>query len=57
MTVNSENIRKITVTGRETYAVTFPKDMIKRLGWRKGQRVVFELKQDYIVIRDYVKGD
>ena len=44
MPVDKEQIRKIIVTGRGTYSVSIPKRMIKRLGWRKGQKVVFEKK-------------
>lgn len=57
MAVSQEQIRKITVTGRETYSVTIPKKMMKDLGWRKGQKVVFEKSGEMIIIRDWKKQD
>ena len=49
-------IRKITVTGRGTYALTLPKRAVQNLKWRKGQRVVIERKGETLVIRDFKPG-
>ena len=54
---NSNNVRKLTTTGNTgTYYVTLPKDMIRRLNWRKGQRVVTRQEGDTIIIEDYPAG-
>ncbi len=48
--------RKLTVTGNSgTYYVTLPKDLVRELGWRKGQKVVVEKKGETLVVRDWVK--
>ncbi|MCK5012913.1 MAG: hypothetical protein KAS66_03770 [Candidatus Omnitrophica bacterium] len=40
-----QEVRKIGVTGKtNTYYVTLPKDVVRRLKWRKGQKVVGALK-------------
>jgi bifunctional DNA-binding transcriptional regulator/antitoxin component of YhaV-PrlF toxin-antitoxin module len=48
-----ETVRKITKTGKYTYYVTIPKSYIDELGWRERQRVVVELEDDRLVVRDY----
>jgi bifunctional DNA-binding transcriptional regulator/antitoxin component of YhaV-PrlF toxin-antitoxin module len=46
--------RKIGTTGANaSYFLTIPKDVIKKLKWRKGQRVVVERKGETIVIKDF----
>jgi len=47
-------IRKITTTGNaNTYYVTLPKETIRDLKWRKGQKVIVEQKGKEIIIRDW----
>ncbi|MBL7197305.1 MAG: AbrB/MazE/SpoVT family DNA-binding domain-containing protein [Candidatus Omnitrophica bacterium] len=50
-----KDYRKIGVTGKtNSYFVIIPKDIIRDLNWRKGQRVVIEQRKKTIVIRDWV---
>jgi len=50
-----KDYRKIGVTGKtDSYFVIIPKDIIRDLSWRKGQRVVVEQKKKTIIIKDFV---
>ena len=50
----SKQVRKITTTGATgTYYVTLPKEAIKDLGWRKGQRVTVKKTTKGLLIEDY----
>ena len=49
-------IRKLTVTGENrSYYVTIPKEIIKNLKWKKGERKVITQEGDQIMIRDWKK--
>ena len=49
-----EAVRKLTVTGESrTYYLTFPKEMIKNLKWKKGERKIVRQEGDRIVIEDW----
>ena len=46
--------RKIGVTGKtSSYFIIIPKDIIRELNWRKGQRVVVERREETIIIKDF----
>ncbi|MBL7130401.1 MAG: AbrB/MazE/SpoVT family DNA-binding domain-containing protein [Candidatus Omnitrophica bacterium] len=46
--------RKIGVTGKtNSYFVVIPKDIIKHLNWRKGQRVTARRYGKKIIIEDW----
>lgn len=46
--------RKLGVTGKtNSYFVIIPKDIIRDLNWRKGQRVVVEQEDKQIIIKDW----
>lgn len=47
-----DNIRSLTKVGGSSYAVTIPKDFIKKLKWREKQKLEVKLYQDRIIIRD-----
>ncbi len=47
-----ENIRSLTKVGGSSYAVTIPKDFIRKLKWREKQKLEVKLYQDRIIIRD-----
>ena len=36
--------------GYESYEVTIPKEIVKRLGWRPGDKLVVEIKEQRVVI-------
>jgi antitoxin component of MazEF toxin-antitoxin module len=47
------NTRKIQRTGGDSYAVTLPIDVMRKLGWREGQKVVIEEWGEGMIIRDW----
>ena len=49
----TEDVRKLTVTGKTTYYVTIPQEMIRTLKWRRGEKKVIKLEKDRIVIEDW----
>jgi antitoxin component of MazEF toxin-antitoxin module len=50
-----KDYRKIGTTGKtNSYFVVIPKDIIRDLKWRKGQRVVVQRKEKIITIKDWV---
>lgn len=46
--------KKLLKTGRYTYMLTLPKEWVKALGWRAKQKVELELKENKIVIKDFL---
>ena len=48
-----EDVRKLTVTGGKTYYVTIPREFIKELKWRKGQRLVIRKEGEKVVLEDF----
>lgn len=49
-----KHTRKLTVTGSAgTYYVTLPKEIVKGLRWKKGQKMVVTREKDSIVIKDW----
>lgn len=53
-----QEIRKISTTGPgSTYYITLPREMIKKLKWKKGEKKVISLDGKNITIRDWKRGD
>lgn len=52
--IGKRQIRKLFKTG-DSYAVTLPKDVIRKLKWQEKQKVVAELKGNIITIKDWEK--
>ena len=51
-----EKIRKIATTGAyDTYFITLPKEMIRELRWKKGEKKVIKKDSKRIIIEDWVK--
>jgi len=51
--MKDKNIRKITVTGETgTYYVTIPKDIIRDVKWRRGQRVIVSKRGRRVIITE-----
>jgi len=48
-----ENIRKIVKNSQDTYYISMPKNILKNLKWRDGQKVVVKQVGDKIVIEDW----
>jgi bifunctional DNA-binding transcriptional regulator/antitoxin component of YhaV-PrlF toxin-antitoxin module len=47
-------IRKLTVTGNgKSYYVTLPREIIRELNWKKGEKKVILMEGDRIVIEDW----
>jgi antitoxin component of MazEF toxin-antitoxin module len=52
--VGQENIRSLTkVSSGKSYAVTLPKEMIKKLGWKERQKLVVTQKGKSLIIKDW----
>jgi antitoxin component of MazEF toxin-antitoxin module len=51
----SEDVRKLQVTGKDgnSYMVTLPKALVKKLGWREGQKVTVHQRGQELVIKDW----
>lgn len=52
----TEDTRKLTLTGKTTYYVTIPQEMIRDLRWKKGEKKVIRQEGRTIVIADWVPG-
>ena len=49
-------IRKLTITGPgRTYYLTFPREMIKALRWKKGEKKIVRREGGKIIIEDWKK--
>ncbi len=45
-------IRKIFTLAKYSAVVSIPKDYLRKLGWRRGQKVEMEVGKDSIKIKD-----
>jgi bifunctional DNA-binding transcriptional regulator/antitoxin component of YhaV-PrlF toxin-antitoxin module len=50
---SNDNIRKITQTGRGSYYVVIPKELMKDLGWRGKQKVAIRRIKGGLSVRDF----
>lgn len=53
--LDEENIRKLTKVGKTSLAVTLPKAITKKLGWKERQKVIVKLRGKEILIKDWKK--
>ncbi len=51
--VEEQSTRTITQNSSGTYAVTLPIGDVRRLGWRKGQKIVVKRRGKKIIIEDW----
>ncbi|MBU2595256.1 AbrB/MazE/SpoVT family DNA-binding domain-containing protein [Patescibacteria group bacterium] len=51
--LDEENVRKLTKVGGTSLAVTLPKAITKKLGWKERQKVVVTLSGKNIIIKDW----
>ena len=52
--INRQTIRKLTVTGKtDTYYLTLPKDVVRNLKWKKGEKKLVRQEGERIVIEDW----
>ena len=52
----NRKIRKLSKVGKgRSFAVTIPIEYIKKLGWKERQKLVVELKNQSIIIKDWKK--
>jgi len=51
----NENVRKLQVTGEggESYMITLPKALVKKLGWREGQKLTVHARGQELIIKDW----
>lgn len=53
MKIVTQDVRKLTVTGGTTYYVTIPYEMIRQLGWKKGEKKVIKIDGEQVIIADW----
>ena len=53
MSKTMKGVRKLTLTGKTTYYVTIPQEMIRLLKWKKGEKKVVRQEGKRIVIEDW----
>lgn len=46
-------IRKIIGLGKYSAIVSIPKDLMRKLGWRKGQKVEISAKRKTLQVKDF----
>lgn len=52
-TLENQTVRTITQNNSGTYAVTLPIEDMRRLRWRKGQKIVAKRRGKKIIIEDW----
>ena len=55
--IKDRNIRNLGKAGGYSYSITLPMDMVQELGWRERQKLVVKKRGDYIIIKDWKKGN
>ncbi|MDP3758677.1 MAG: hypothetical protein Q8Q86_03065 [Candidatus Daviesbacteria bacterium] len=53
--LENRNIRKLTKLGGKSMGITFPVDLLRKLGWRKRQKVQVSLKGKKFIVKDWKK--
>lgn len=53
----NEEVRKLQTTGEDgqSYYVTLPKELVEKLGWRKGQKITVHSRGQELIIKDWQK--
>lgn len=46
-------IRKLISLGKYSAVVSIPKEMLRKLGWKRGQKVEVEVERKRIQIKDF----
>lgn len=49
---SGDDIRKLNMTGRSSYYLVLPKEMVKKLKWKKKQKLQVKLRGGKITISD-----
>ncbi|MEM6998100.1 MAG: AbrB/MazE/SpoVT family DNA-binding domain-containing protein [Patescibacteria group bacterium] len=50
------SVRSLTVVGKKTYSISIPIDLIKVLGWQKGDKLVVRRKSKTLVVEKLTDG-
>lgn len=53
--MKDKSTRKLMISGKYSYIVSIPREIISELGWRKKQKLVVVKEGDKIVISDWKK--
>ena len=53
--LKNKNIRKITKVGKGSLAVTLPKELATKLGWKEKQKVTVKKVRGGVLIKDWKK--
>lgn len=54
-TSKNKNVRSVTKIGGKSYGITFPIDLIRKLGWRERQKVTVASKGKKLIVKDWEK--
>ena len=46
-------VRKLSKVGGSSYAVTLPKALVKKLGWRERQKLTVKQRGNSLIINDW----
>ena len=53
--LKNKNLRKITKVGKMSLAITLPKEMATKLGWKERQKVTVKRVRGGLLIKDWKK--
>jgi len=53
--LKDQNVRKITKIGGKSLAVTLPRDLLTKLGWKERQKVTVKKVRGGLLIKDWKK--
>jgi len=53
--LKNKNVRKITKVGKMSLAITLPKEMATKLGWKERQKVTVKRVRGGLLIKDWKK--
>ena len=51
----NQNVRKITKVGGKSLAVTLPRELLTKLGWKEKQKVTIKKVRGGLLIKDWKK--
>jgi antitoxin component of MazEF toxin-antitoxin module len=50
---NDRGVRKLTKMGKTSLGISLPIELIKKFGWRQGQKLTIKKTRGGLVIRDW----
>ena len=53
--MGKENVRSLTKVAGKSFGITFPIELIRKLGWRSRQKLTVTPKGKKLIVRDWKK--